>query len=259
MSFWRFFKNRSNGSGHKRRAQAEIARLVNLASSLLQSEHYVEARGLLLRALENDREIDNPAVLEWILMWLAMTWERTEEYQDWTAFFSGFLARNPNHVLALNLRAESHWYGGSLREAVADYTRSLELKPNDLSALMGRGQVLMELGDFEEALQNLNSALSFVDENPASKTEAEAYIRNGRAASLAGLGDFPGALQEFEKSISLCPENAWVYFNRAEAYRNHGDRVKATENYALALTKKEPKLTALKRAHAEKILNSLEA
>lgn len=46
-------------------------------------------------------------------------------------------------------------------------------------------------------------------------------------------------------------------FNRAEAYANHADQVNAVENYTLALTKKRPKLTSLKRAHAERIVNAL--
>jgi tetratricopeptide (TPR) repeat protein len=66
-------------------------------------------------------------------------------------------------------------------------------------------------------------------------------------------------LDEFDRSIKLWPENAWVYFNRAEAYRNHGDPASAIENYRLALMKKQPKLTSLKRAHAERMLKTIES
>jgi tetratricopeptide (TPR) repeat protein len=65
----------------------------------------------------------------------------------------------------------------------------------------------------------------------------------GDAATYAGLGDFGRALQEFGKSVDLCPENAWVYYNLAEAYQNNGDRKNAVENYKLALVKNKPKLT----------------
>lgn len=186
---------------------------------------------------------------------------QTEEYQESTAFFADFIARNPNHAVGFQLRAASQWYGGRLREAIEDYSRALDLKPNYALALSGRGQVFMECGQFDRALEDLNRALDSIDtvEGMDShwKTQLEAFARNGRAATYAGLGQFPLALEEFDKSISLCPENAWVYFNRAEAYRNQGDQVNAAENYRLALAKKQPKLISLKRAHAERILNAL--
>lgn len=45
--------------------------------------------------------------------------------------------------------------------------------------------------------------------------------------------------------------------NRAEAYGNHGDQVSAVENYRLALSKKQPKLSSLKRIHVERVLDTL--
>ena len=81
----------------------------------------------------------------------------------------------------------------------------------------------------------------------------------GQQLTYAGLGDFDRALEEFDKFMNLCPENAWVYYNRAEAYQNLGDLRNAVENYKLALAKKGPKLTSLKRARAESALNVLRA
>jgi tetratricopeptide (TPR) repeat protein len=246
----------------RRNSQQIVTRLVELAFSKLRERDYIEAQRLLLRSLEYKSEIQNPVLLEWILASLSKTWEETEEYQKWTEFFSDFIAQNPNQALAYHLRAWSYWYGGSLSDAVADYSRALELNPKDGSALSGRGQVFVECRDFTRALEDLDAALASIDSVPGAdavwKSEFEAFARNGRAATYAGLGDFGRALDEFSKSVDLCPENAWVYYNRAEAYQNHGDRKNAVENYKLALTKKGPKLTALKRAHAETVLNELE-
>ena len=119
----------------------------------------------------------------------------------------------------------------------------------------------MERRDFNQAIEDLDAAIGSIDSVPGAdavwKAEFEAFARNGRAASYAGLGDLGRALEEFGKSIDLCPENAWVYYNRAEAYQNHGDWKSAVEDYKLALAKKRPKLTSLKRARAETALNAL--
>src|SRR5437899_11933151 len=118
-----------------------VSRLFDLALSLLQGVNYIEAQGLLLRALEYKSEIQNPVLLDWILTSLSRTWEETEEYQKWAEFFSAFIAQNPDQAVAYDLRAESHWYGGSLSDAIADYSRAHELNPKDVSAFLGRGQV----------------------------------------------------------------------------------------------------------------------
>ena len=258
MNPWQFIKRLG-----RRNTEQIVTRLVELAWSKFQVGNYIEARGLLLRTLEFKTEIQNPILLEWILTTLSKTWEETEEYQKWTEFFSDFIAQNPSQAVAYHLRAESHWYGGSLSEAVADYSQALELNPKDVSAFLGRGQVFMERRDFNRAIEDLDAAIGSIDSVPGAdatwKAEFEAFARNGRAATYAGLGDFGRALEEFGKSVELCPENAWVYYNLAEAYQNHGDQKNAVENYKLALLKKKPKLTALKRTRAETALRSLEA
>lgn len=261
MNPWQFLKLQFQRGKSKDDGQKTVTRLVDLSFSLLQGGNYIEARGLLLRALDYQSEIQNPILLEWILTSLSRTWEETEEYRQWTEFFSDFIARNPNHAVAYNLRAESHWYGGNLRDAIADYSRTLELNPNDAGAFLGRGQVLLECHDFTHALKDLDLALAFMDSVPyadaAWKANFEAFARNGRAAAYAGLDDLNRAVEEFDKSIALCPENAWVYFNRAQVYQNQGDRENAVANYRLAIEKKGPKLTSAKRAHAETQLSAL--
>ena len=173
----------------RRNSQQIVTRLVELAFSKLQGSDYIEAQGLLLRSLEYKSEIENPVLLEWILTSLSKTWEETEEYQKWTEFFSDFISQNPDHAVAYHLRAESHWYGGSLSDAITDYSRALELNPKDASAFLGRGQVSMEFHDFRRALEDLDAALGYIDSVPGAdaawKAGFEAFARNGRAAAYA--------------------------------------------------------------------------
>jgi tetratricopeptide (TPR) repeat protein len=263
MNPWGFLKRLFQRGNNKDAGEKAVTRLVNLAFSQLQGGNYVEAQELLLKALEYKSEMQNSVLLDWILTSLSKTWEETEEYQKWTEFFSAFIARNPNQAVAYHLRAESNWYAGSLSDAITDYSRAVELNPKDVSAFLGRGQVFMECRDFSRALEDLDTALGSIDSVPgvdaAWKVEFEAFARNGRAATYAGLGDFARALEEFGKSVDLCPENAWVYYNLAEAYQNKGDRKNAVENYKLSLAKNKPKLTLRKRTHAKIALEALEA
>lgn len=235
--------------------------LIDLAVSRLQGGDFAAAREPLLRALDYKTQVKEPPFLEWILNWLSIAWEATEDYEEWAAFFSEFILRNPEHALAYHLRAEAYWYGGDLHNAIADYSKALELNRHDVSAFLGRGQVLMECRDFGQALEDLKRALAGVETvegaSVAWRAQFEAFARNGLAATYAGLEQFGRALEEFDRSIALWPENAWVHYNRAKAYQDHGDQKNAAKNYALALKKEQPKLTATKRADAEAALRAL--
>ncbi len=225
--------------------------LLGLAGSYLQTENYSEARHCLLRALESKAAIKDPQILRGILGWLALTWQQTDQYRESTDFFSEYISKYPDDAIAFTLRAGSRWYSGELQRAIDDYSQALALDPNDVLALSGRGQVFVECGEFSRALQDLDCALKGLEQlgsvDTAWKTSAKAYVLNGRAAAYAGLGESDRSQEEFDQSVALCPKNAWVYFNRAEAYERRGDMKHAIENYKLSLTMSEPRLNVLKR------------
>jgi tetratricopeptide (TPR) repeat protein len=243
--------------------KSKFARLTELAWGNMQQGNYQEAETMLLRAYEYRVEIHKTPILDWILTALSTVWDETEQYDKRTKILSEFISQNPDSGLAYTLRGGSYWYSGSLAEALQDYSHALRIDPNDASALVGRGQVFAELRRFREALEDLNAALDRFQAVPDATAEwksmFEAYARNGRAFAYAGLGDFSAALQEFANSIKLQPENAWVYFNLAEAFRSNGEKNKAVENYKLALAKKNPKLTPRQRKSAEISLADLRA
>jgi tetratricopeptide (TPR) repeat protein len=142
-----------------------------------------------------------------------------------------------------------------LQEAIDDYSKALELNPQDIIAQMGRGQVFGECGEFSRAIEDLD----FVHDNleqtrmgdGSLKTQVQAYSFSGRALAHAGLGDFEPALSEFDRSIFLCPDNAFAYFNRPMVYENKGRVTDAVTDYKVSLQKNMPKLPALKRKYAE--------
>jgi tetratricopeptide (TPR) repeat protein len=227
----------------------------NIAYSFIQHEEYLAARQQLLKALERRNDIRDPSILTWLLELLWWTWIFTEQYREAAEFFSTYLQSYPLDARAYGLRAASLWYSGELQRAIEDYSKALELDPQDILAHMGRGQVFAESGEFNHAIEDLD----FVHDNlekaalgdVSRKTQVQAYSFSGRALSHAGLGDFERALSEFDRSIFLCPDNAFVYFNRAVAYENKGRIADAVADYKMSLQKAMPKLTALKRKHAE--------
>jgi tetratricopeptide (TPR) repeat protein len=252
---------RLRGSRKGEAVHYAVGPLMSLAYSSFQQGDYVGARQLLLKALEHRNEIQDMAVVVWVLSGLALTWDHSEQYRERTEFFSNYLQRYPNDAIAYTLRGGSHWYSGDLQKAIVDYSKALELAPADPLALTGRGQVFVEHGEVDRAIQDLDAALANMEQtsisDPAWRTAVQAYVLNGRAAGYGARGEFDRALNEFEKSISLCPENAWVYYNRALTYEHRGDNASAAADYKRALAMKSPKLNTLRRKYAETKVKAL--
>jgi len=73
------------------------------------------------------------------------------------------------------------------------------------------------------------------------------------------IGDFARAFDEFALSVDLQPNNAWVYFNRAQAHEKKRDYSNAFSDYKKALATTKPKLPAYKRKFAESRVQELSA
>jgi tetratricopeptide (TPR) repeat protein len=238
--------------------------LLQHAHAHLQLEEYDEARALLLQVIASRDSITDPSAIAYILNALDTTWLLTERYEDGIAFFSEYISRYPEEPDAYSGRADSLWYSGRHRDAISYYSRALELQPNHILSLLGRGQVFAEAGEYAKAIEDLDAALNTLKAVPAADPswtkwygQIEAFVYNGRGFALAALGDLAGAEKEFQLSINLGSENAWVYHNRGQVYDRAGDGGKATAEYRMALMKKDPALSPIRKKHAEARLSEL--
>jgi tetratricopeptide (TPR) repeat protein len=195
------------------------------------------------------------------LILLHNIWMDGDSHPKAVEFYTSYMQEHPDSLLPYKLRAEHYWYNAESERALEDFSRVLEFDSQDSGNLLGRGQVFVELGKPNEALQDLEQALKILNQVPNNRvphwSEAQAYTRNGLGAAAALLGDFSRAFQEYELSISLQPENGWVYFNRAQTFEKVGDSSNALADYKKAIDSQKPKLTPYKRALAESRIREL--
>lgn len=238
--------------------------LLHEAHSQIVAENYDSARATLLQAFKLREDIKDPAAVDYLLMSLGTTWLLTDKYEAAIAFFSEYIAGHPTEPGPFCERAGARWYAGQLEKAIDDYSQALELEPNDILSLSGRGQVLAETGQHEKAIRDLNLALQLLKTIPATNPswskwyeQIEAFVRNGRGVALASMGENGSAMEEFELSIRLSSENAWVYYNRAQVYDLARDLEKACSDYQTALMKRLPALNPLRKERAQARLHEL--
>jgi len=218
----------------------------------------------LARQALNDAQPDSSRhLIEYALELLNYLWMTNEMNRKGIEFFSEFLERRPDDAIALHYRGIHLWYAGRPEDAIADYDRSLDLMPSNAFTLMGRGQILVELGRPRDAVRDLENALQIINALPNARDKnwspMQAYTRNGLGTASAAMGDFAKAFDEFALSIDLQPNNAWVYFNRAQAHDKNHDYPKALLDYKKSLVSAEPKLPAYKRNLAESRMKELSA
>ena len=123
---------------------------------------------------------------------LAMLWV------GWT-IYDGFMkdASPDAQQLAAALRFMED---GRNQEALDIYQRLLEESPDNLFALRGKAQALMQIGERHSALLTYDEAIRRASE--VGVTYANRGILKDR------MGDYRGALQDYEKALELEPEVA---------------------------------------------------
>lgn len=180
----------------------------------------------------------------------------SEQYQAATEKASEALELDEECFVAHSLRAAANWYSGNLIEADDDYRWLIEHCGRNPSFLNGRGQILAELGEYDEALELLDEAIQ-AGEQPLPP-ESFAYLLNGKGLALAGLQRYGEADDAFQKSLELCPDNGWTHYNRGLMLKQQGDDAAAATEFRHAVNAKSPKLPRLKRRRAKAYIARVE-
>ncbi len=112
-------------------------------------------------------------------------------------------------------------------QAVTLFGKSLNAKPDNSAAYLGRARAYLHLGKLDKALEDLNQAVSYGSGN------AEAFGQRGVILKLQGKSD--KAVEDFARAVALNPRYSWAYAQLADIFMRKGDLDKAlgTVNKAL--------------------------
>ena len=191
------------------------------------------------------------------LMMKATVAYQNELYDDAIEASTEALEISPDQEKAFKIRAGSYWYSEQFVESLQDYSHLIETEDDPEPMLYGsRGQVYAELGDFDQALGDLEKAVELFRRKQDDETGL-AYCLNGLGRTLTGLDRMDEADAAFRESAALQPENAWLQFNRGLMFLARNDPESASRCFELSLQLKKPRLSPRKRARAEGFISSL--
>ncbi len=155
----------------------------------------------------------------------------------------------PNSYSGLGARAYAKWMQWELVDALADYSRLVELDEDSVATLQNRGQVYAEIGEADAALADLQRAYQLILSKHHAP-QALAYILSGRGLAYTLLGRFDEASEDFGRSIELCPDNPWVHYRLGLLHNQLGDRRAAALCLRLSLHLEEPQVPPVYRRRA---------
>jgi tetratricopeptide (TPR) repeat protein len=117
-----------------------------------------------------------------------------------------------------------------------------------------RGQILVELGEYESAGEHFERALAALTDQAPPTSRGAALA--GRAYVRAGLGDTIRATADFAEATRLAPENAWIHYLQGRVYHQKGEPDAASLCFRLALRVERPELSPRQRERVEAYLRA---
>jgi len=112
-------------------------------------------------------------------------------------------------------------------QAIEDFSKAIELNPDDAEAYYNRGLAYAKLNEHEQAIEDYGKAIKL---NP---NYAEAY--NNRGVAYAKLNEHEQAIKDYDETIKLNPNDAAAYNNRGAAYAELNKYERAIEDYGKAI------------------------
>lgn len=136
--------------------------------------------------------------------------------------YSKAIEMDPNNTEFLANRGATHARLGDYPSALSDLSKALEIDPKNENGYLNRSVLYYETGQYDLALADMQEYLKY---NPFS---ADIWFETGRI--YAGKGQFDQALQNVNKAIELNSNNGIYYYQRCLIYINKNELAKAKED-----------------------------
>lgn len=137
------------------------------------------------------------------------------------------LQQDPNNVSALIERGNAFRDKGDFPGALADHNKAIDLAPTSARAYLARGLDYIALNQADNAVSDFTKAIGFNDQL------GEAYARRGEARVLLKT-DYQLALNDFDKATSLGFSDARMLRYQAQGYFRLNQRDAAVTTYLKA-------------------------
>jgi len=151
---------------------------------------------------------------------------RDGEYDKAIAEYNRSISLKADYPEAYASRGSAYRRKGEVNRAIEDYTKAISLRSSYAEVYNYRGFLYAQRKDFRRAVEDYTQAVRYKSDY------ADAYFN--RAYAYGQLGNWDLSIADYTQVIKLEPKNWAAYNQRGNAWYSKGDRVKASEDYAMA-------------------------
>jgi serine/threonine protein kinase/regulator of sirC expression with transglutaminase-like and TPR domain len=163
---------------------------------------------------------------------MARSWMAKGAVEEAMAEYSKAIELDPKNATAWYDRATAYAILTQWDQAIADYSRAIELEPKNAFWWTQRGRAYGELKQWDQGLGDYSKAIEL---EPKS-----VHWRHERGGAYRNLKQWRQALADYSKAIELEPKTAFCWIQRGYAYSQMGKWDQALADYSRAI-ELEPK------------------
>ena len=140
----------------------------------------------------------------------------TENFEDAIIEYTRVIELQPNNADAYHNRGIIKAKNKDFVGAIDDFANTIRIKPNHDLAYFNRGNAKDDLKDYTNAILDYDKAIKLNVSN--------SNYYNNRGIAKGHLGDYSGAIKDYSKGIEINPLDAQIYYNRGLAKLYLGQR-----------------------------------
>ena len=210
-------------------SKADLQTSLEKVSGITEAQLFPDFSGFAnLRAY--DRPYIEPDVRSYMLRGIeAML---TGNFDDVITYYSEVISSQRTDLSLESLyssRGMAYEERGEYNLAIVDYTKAVELDPENAERYISRGIAYRLKSDFDSAIEDFNEAINL------NSNDFRAY--NHRGIVYRMKGEYNKAITDYNKAIELNPDDNYSgpYFNRGIIYDSKGEIEKAIADYSKSI------------------------
>lgn len=147
------------------------------------------------------------------------------------AHYDEVLKLHPKNADAFVVRGWLRHFAGSADLAINDFSRAIELRPNDVFAFYARARAFSRRESGESDVKNALADLTVY----LAKEPDDIHVLESRASVFSMSGDLTNAVKDYNRLIELAPGNPEFYFERGSCFWALKDKVSAEKDFETVL------------------------
>jgi tetratricopeptide (TPR) repeat protein len=176
---------------------------------------FLVAIGMILFIVDRQRQLDEAAIEDYRQQ--AALYAEREQYGEAVVEYGRVLDARPQDAPAYLGRGKAYSAQENYESAIADFTKALEITPEitpqSVDALSARAEAQYNLGNYPAAISDLTAALTV-------QPDSVALLRQ-RASMHRDLEDYDSALADYNAALALQPDNVDLYSERGIFYQDY--------------------------------------